>query len=81
MILRLWDEHYFFFHAGNLYLFYIFTVLVISDMYFGTEKSLYNCCQHIFKHLVSFVQCLVNFFSLGDFSSQNLEQSLGELEI
>lgn len=39
-------------------------------MYFGTEKSLYNCCQHIFKHLVSFIQCLVNFFLGGFFFTE-----------
>lgn len=32
-------------------------------MYFGTEKTLYNHRQHIFKHLVSFVCRLVNFSS------------------
>lgn len=39
MILRLRDEHHFFFQAGDLYLFYIFTALVISFRYVLWNKK------------------------------------------
>lgn len=66
-----------------IYIYFTFSLsyLYPSDMYCGTEKSLYNCCQHSFKHLAAFVHRLANFSSRGTFSSQNLAQSLGELEI